>query len=167
MRTLFFLGVMLLGASSLLADELVLKNGSVLHGRIVREERDQVTIDLGRGRMSIARRDIVAIKRGSPTPAGDPSTESDAPPVDAPSPAQKRTRPAPRTSPQKATDKDPTAEKQPAAQPTRKRKPGGPKIVQVERVPAKPSKGAGPESSAPSRKSASRGTPPPDPTPDW
>jgi hypothetical protein len=146
---LLIVSVMAVAASCLCADEVRLKNGSVIQGRIVREDDHTIVIDIGRGRMNIARRDVVAVKKVS------------TPEPDAPKPDQRGPRPSP-DSPQDAVPAPQgggVPRVVPAQAPRKKRDKAsggpGPKVVPLDRTPPSPSKD-GPE--GPSKKSASRGS---------
>lgn len=156
MRTLIILlGTLLVSASPARADEIRMKNGSILYGKIVREDKESVTIDLGRGRMDVSRRNIVTIVRAAPESAPTEPSPADAKPL----PARK---PAPEASPEPqsggAVPRVPLA---PTARAKRERptRPTGPKIVPVDRAPAQAAatvEPVGPESSLPARKPAPR-----------
>jgi hypothetical protein len=159
---LVILGVLLITASPARADEIRLKNGSVINGRIVREDRESIVIDLGRGRMSIARRDIVSIRRTSGTETGpsDPGRDDPAPRSEPSARATKSPRATPTTGGiPRTTPQTPRKRRDRATA-------GGPKVVPVERTPPKAPKGAGPESASPSRKPATRATSAPTRDPD-
>src|SRR5262245_17780019 len=74
------LAALLLVVSPVRADEIRMKNGSILFGRIVQESKDSVTIDIGQGRMNIARRNIVSILKTAPESAPSDGSGADAPP---------------------------------------------------------------------------------------
>ena len=146
-------------------DEIRLKNGSVIYGKIVREDADVVVIDLGRGRMNVARRDIVLIKR-APTPE---LLEGEKPPV-APLPGQRQTREAPQPAQDAIPAKGGLPRALPPQVPRRKRErppAAGPKVVPVERTPAPRPPGTGPDSASPSRKATKPTTTRPTAKPDW
>jgi hypothetical protein len=124
---------MIVAASPVTAsDEIRLKNGSILQGKIVREDKDVIVIDLGRGRMSIQRRDVVAVKKqtepeepATPDQRGRPTPDNSEDAVPAP-----QRNPPPRVVP---------------AQVPRKKKGGaaGPKVLPVGKPPAQaPAPGA-------------------------
>jgi len=71
MKSVKTLAILLSLASAALADELVLRNGSVFNG-IVREEGDRVTVEMDFGSMSFKKIDVRSITRGL-----DPMTEYD------------------------------------------------------------------------------------------
>lgn len=77
---------LVLGLAAVAAgDEVVLRNGSVLAGRIVKEDAASVTIERAGGEMTVAKADVKEIKRGAPPEARPPSGRDldvgDAPPV--------------------------------------------------------------------------------------
>jgi hypothetical protein len=131
-RSLLLLGALLILASPALSDEVRLKNGSVFHGRIVREDKESITIDLGRGRMDIARRNIVTIVRAAPVES-PPAPPSDVPPKPV------KTIPIPDRSQQ--SEGGPNS-RQPVVPPRGKRRERAagpaPKIVPVDRTPPAP-----------------------------
>jgi hypothetical protein len=145
------LGVLILASSPVRADdEIRLKNGSVIHGKIVRDDKDGVTVDLGQGRMNIPRRDILDVKRVAAAPA-----EEDAP-KNAPN---RSTRDVPGNPQDAVPPKGGGTPRVPYVPPQRKKRVGpGTKVVPVERTPP-PSPKPAPESTAPSRSSASRSSP--------
>jgi hypothetical protein len=181
------LGMILITAAPASADEVRLRNGSVIYGKIVREDKDFVVIEIGRGRMNLARRDIVAITVSRVDPVepagGSPATEgrSGAP---TPTPEQQRLRPAAEETPQGDGG---GGQKAPVVLPPRRLRgvpTQGPKIVAVERLPAQPPLPVvplGPEAETPVRKAPNRTTAAPDskgstpkqaasraaPKPDW
>jgi hypothetical protein len=167
-RALVLLGVLLIVPSEARADEIRLKNGSVIHGKIVREDKDVVVIDLGRGRMNVARRDITAVRR-TPEPAEKPDD-----------PNNKRNTRDPADHSRDAVPPQGGAPRPPFVPIPRKKKErgsgpvpgGGPKVVPVERTSPSAGKSTGPDAGAPSRKSAKgtgshTKTPAPSAEPDW
>jgi hypothetical protein len=158
MRTLLLvLGLVLIAATPALADEIRLKNGSTIQGRIVREDPDFVTIDLGRGRMSIARRDILSVVRTVP-PAPDTGSPDERRPRETAPPPDRA------VTPRKADPRTTVSNSRKRGKST----PTGPnpKIVPVERVPSRTPHRPGPESVTPSR-STSRTARAPTNQPDW
>jgi hypothetical protein len=161
-RSLVILALLAFGASSALADEIRLRNGSSIHGRIVSENKEMVTIDLGRGRMSIPRRDILTITRTpfqppeQSSPKDRKTRENDPPPQKAIPTRRAEPRTSAQTPRRRGTSRTPTGTQ--------------PRIVPVERTPPKPSRSPGPESEAPpppQRSSSSRTAPVPSSKPDW
>jgi hypothetical protein len=72
MKSVKTLAILLSLASGAFADEVVLRNGSVLNG-LVREEGDRVIVEMDFGTMSFKKIDVRSITRGQ-----DPMTEYDA-----------------------------------------------------------------------------------------
>lgn len=144
------LSCLLLLCAPALGDEVRLKNGAVIQGRIIREDRDSIVIDLGRGRMNIARRDIVSIRRTtSDAHGGDPSERD-------PAGSDDRTR----MPSQDGATKRHGVPSPPVATVPRKKKerptPTGPRVVPVEKnrpVPPRVRNG-GTESTSQSRSEA-------------
>ena len=131
MRTLLaILASFLLAAAPALGDEVRLKNGSVLHGRIVREDKDSITIDLGRGRMDIARRNIETITRTAPVGA-EGAQDPAALPRPAPRPPAGAPGNAPVVSPRVPVVTQPRKPRARATGPA-------PKVVPVERTQPQP-----------------------------
>lgn len=162
--SLLILGIVLIAASPARADEIRLRNGSVIQGRIVREDKDFVVIEIGRGRMNLARRDIVAItmshvesvEPASGSPAPGARNPANPPPPATATPPTRRVRPATEEATPTEGEGAPRA---PVVLPNRRVRgmpTPGPKIVAVDRVPAQPLTGVGPESDAPPRKSPTR-----------
>jgi hypothetical protein len=146
------LGVLLLAAHEARADEVRLRNGSIIQGRIVREDKDVVVVDLGRGRMNILKRDVMSIRRGAPEPAESAPTSRD--------PAQRRESPPPRERSTRQGSEDPQdavpakgggiprAQTVQAPRKKRDRAAGptpGPKVVPVERTSPPAARGTAPE----------------------
>lgn len=175
------LGMVLIAAAPARADEIRLRNGSVIQGRIVREDKDIVVIDVGRGRMNLARRDIVAITV-SHVESVDPVNKSPAPNAQDPAnPPAAGSEPLPSRRVRPTAEETPPSEEAsaPVVLPPRRFRGGvptpGPKIVTVERLPAQPAAGAntgasvtsagtaaGPESEAPVKKPPHRAVAPTD-----
>jgi hypothetical protein len=151
MRTLIILlATLLVSASPARADEIRMKNGSILYGKIVREDKESVTIDLGRGRMDVSRRSIVSIVKSAPE-----SAPTEPPPAEAP------TKPARKPAPEAQSGGAPRVPLAPTARARRERptRGAGPKIVPVDRAPAQAQSGveaAGPEGTPSPRKPAPR-----------
>lgn len=59
---------------ALLADEVVLKNGSAFEGRIVEETKDRISIDIGSGILKFEKSTVARITRDAEAPA-DPAPE--------------------------------------------------------------------------------------------
>jgi hypothetical protein len=149
--------LMLLCAPAL-GDEIHLKNGSVLHGRIVREDQDSLVIDLGRGRMNIARRDIVTIRRSKAPAPGDGESET-RPPV-RPDDRTRRGTDAPAQHAIPPAEANPRVPIVPAQRKKKDRPAPTPKVVPVDRTPPKPpARDVGPEASGPARKEATHSGP--------
>jgi hypothetical protein len=146
------------------ADEVRLKNGAVIQGRIVREDPESIVVDLGRGRMIIARRDIAAIRR---TSNGDFPDAPSSPDREGPDSTKERSRRTGGPPTQDAIRQGGGVPRSPAQPVPRKRREKpvavgpGPKVVPVERTPpARPRSSGGdppPEGANPSRSSPPRG----------
>jgi hypothetical protein len=157
MRTLIIvLGALLVSASPARADEIRMKNGSILYGKIVREDKESVTIDLGRGRMDVSRRNIVSIVRTAPESAPAEPT-----PADSPVKPAKRSAPEGTPAEPQSGGAAPRVPVAPTARAKRERptRGPGPKIVPVDRAPQASAtvEPVGPESTPPARKPAPRG----------
>jgi hypothetical protein len=55
------LGMLLSIVSTVRGDEVRLKNGAVIHGRVVMDGKDAVVVEVGHGRMNLARRDVISV----------------------------------------------------------------------------------------------------------
>jgi hypothetical protein len=117
------------------ADEVRLRNGAVIQGRVVRDDKDAVVVEVGNGRMNLARRDVVSvtINRTDPAEPSDKPVTSETP---APRRVVARENPRPQPIP-------PQAAARRAATPA-----PVPKIVAVERLAPTPVVGVEVDTSA-------------------